>query len=170
MDPALASLLGAVIGGGAVSSSNIGLEMYRTRRDRTREAHREQREARQAARLIAQELRSGRRLILSAQERGYFTWQPPERRLPAAAWTEHRAISAGQAPNADWAAISLAYTEFDRLNWLVLDVLSEESFMEAQSRAPWEGPALGPAAEIAAVLAKVDDGLGRLSTMETPKT
>jgi hypothetical protein len=166
MDSALASLLGAVVGGGIAASSNLGVEAFRSRRSTKADKARDQRETRRASRLLTQELEAGRSLIEESVARDYFIWEPPERELPAAAWNEHRATLAEQGSDEDWEALAAAYAEFDRLNWHVRGVLAEEDYMTKQMRGPFAGLEIGPAAKLDDALTRIDAGMDALKHME----
>jgi hypothetical protein len=166
MDAPLASLIGAVIGGGIASGSNLAVERHRDGRERSREKMRGDAELRRAARPLAEELLYGRDLIEKAVERDYFTWEPPKRELPASAWAEHRGVVAERGSTEDWRAVGAAYKEIDRLNWVVRDAIEEEGWTQRQMRAPWEGPALVPAAELGKSLELIDRAVARLPTFE----
>jgi hypothetical protein len=75
MDPALASLLGAVVGGLIGGGSNVGLDVTRAKRERKATEAIERRDPRRAALLIAEELEAGRRLLAPAHERGVSRWR-----------------------------------------------------------------------------------------------
>lgn len=166
MDAALASLLGAVIGGGIASGSNLGVEWYRDRRQARVSEENTKINLRRSSRLLMEEMRYGRSLILKAEQRGYFTWEPPRRELPNAAWGEHRASLAEHGSSDDWTAVARVYEEFDRLNWLVRDVVVEEGWAAEQMRPQWEGPSLSPSADLERVRELIDDGVDRLQRLE----
>lgn len=167
MDAPLASLIGAVIGGVIASGSNLAVERYRDGRERQREKASGDAELRRAARLLSEELSYCRDLIAKAIERDYFTWEPPKRELPASSWSEYRASVADRGSMEDWRAVGDAYKEIDRLNWVVRDAIDEEGWMGGQTRSPWEGPALVPAAELDDSLLLIDRAIGRLAALET---
>ncbi len=120
---------------------------------------------RRAGRLLGEELRYSRGLILKAEERRYFTWEPPKRELPSTAWAKHREAIAESGSDEDWSALVAAYDEVDRLNWLVREVIDEEGWTGEQRGAPWEGPALGPTAELDRVLRSIDRAIGKCEAL-----
>jgi hypothetical protein len=67
----------------------------------------------------------------------------------------------------DWRAVVDAYNEIDRLNWVVLDAVDEEGWSGQQTGAPWEGPALVPAAELQRVLGLIDEAVARVAALES---
>jgi hypothetical protein len=90
VDPTVSTLIGVFLGGGIASGTSFRLESLRARREEQAATKREEREARRAARLLAEELEYGRRLLATALEKDYYTWEPP-RSIPSTAWTEYRA-------------------------------------------------------------------------------
>jgi hypothetical protein len=168
MDPAFASLLGAVIGGAIASGSNLGVEWFRGRRQNAAEQKQTEIELRRSARLLVAELRYSADLILKAEDRDYFTWEPPERELPNSAWSDHRGPLAEHGSSEDWDAVARAYDEIDRLNWLARDAAVEEGWVAGEMRTPLEGPSLVPAAELHQSRRMVAVAIQRLEDL--PKT
>ena len=169
MDAALASLLGAVIGGSVVAASNFGLEAVRSKRERIQSNARDHEEARRAARLLTEELEVGRRLLARDLDAGTHSWEPPERQLPAAAWTEYRTDFARVAPPDAWHAVAAAYARFDEVNWHVAAVIEEDHWTGAEPQHPMERRDLGPRSRelfTNAVIA-VDLGLALLADLMT---
>jgi hypothetical protein len=168
MDPALASLLGAIVGGLIASGSNVGLDMIRARRERAGAEAREHRDARRAARLIVEELESARRLLASSVDANHRTWRPHERQLPAASWARYSTDFALVASDDQWDAASSAYAIFDALNWHIRAVIEEEHWTgEAQQHPMSPPPALGPetAKMMQEALGKIDRALDELRLM-----
>jgi hypothetical protein len=160
MDPAVASLLGAIIGGTLTAGSNVLLDWVRGKRESKAVSQRDRRDARQAARLIAEEVEYSRRLLRRAHERAIFTWEPPNRLLPSATWTEHRAeFAGGPVSDEEWLTVSRAYAELYRLNWYVRDVIEEDHYLKTGPSSPLEGRELGPNANVPQALGRVDDAL-----------
>jgi hypothetical protein len=170
MDAAVASLLGAIIGGMIGSGSNFGLDTMRSSRQRRRDLADELREARRAARLLAAELESGLRLLVRDKETGTHTWEPPERQLPASAWTEFRADFARVASDQVWDAVACAYADFDQLNWHVRAVIEEDHWTGAEPQHPMESRKLGPrsAELVGSAIGDVDAALVSLREVMTP--
>lgn len=136
------------------------LDRVRGRRESEAADQRDRRGARQAARLIAEELEYARRILRRAHERGIYTWEPPDRLLPASTWTAHRAdFAGGPVSDEEWLTVSAAYAELDRLNWLIRDVIEEDHYMGSGPQHPLEGRKLGPAAKVTQALARLDDSL-----------
>jgi hypothetical protein len=104
------------LGGGIASGTSFRLESLRARREEQAAKERKEREARRAARLLAEELQYGRRLLVTALEKDYYTWEPP-RSIPTSAWTEYRADFALIASDQQWATVAAAFGDFDGLNW-----------------------------------------------------
>jgi hypothetical protein len=144
MDAALASLFGAVIGGSIAAGSNFGLEGIRNNRERARTAAQGRSQARRAARLLAEELESGRRLLVRDIETGVHGWEPPERQLPSAAWTAYRTDFAEIAPPDAWHDVASAYAQFDELNWHVVAVVQEDHWTGGGPQHPIERREMGP--------------------------
>lgn len=164
VDPAVSTLIGVLLGGGIASGTSFRLERARADRERQAAEERERREARRAARLLAEELEYGRRLLARAQERGHYTWEPPRRLLPASAWTEYRADFALVSTDEQWASVATAFGEFDRLNWHVADVLEEDHWTgAAERRHPYFEPReVPPSADLDGAVGKVDAALAVL--------
>jgi hypothetical protein len=164
VDPAVSTLLGVFLGGCIASGTSFGRERLRTRRERKAAEEHDRRDARRAARLLAEELDYGRGLLARAQQTGHYTWEPPKRLIPAAAWTEYRADFALVASDEEWGMVAAAFGEFDRLNWDVRDVLEEEHWSGvAERRHPYyEPPKLGARTDLDGALAKVDAALALL--------
>jgi hypothetical protein len=77
VDPAVSTLIGVFLGGGIASGTSFRLESLRARREEQAAKERKEREARRAPRLLAEELQYGRRLLVTALEKDYYTWEPP---------------------------------------------------------------------------------------------
>ena len=162
VDPALAALLGAVVGGGAVAGTDLLLERSRTRRKGRR----------MQIALVAkhdaplgsfyEELLGARRLIGRAIERDIYMWDPPKRQLPAISWGAHQGTLAAEAPDETWRAVADAYGELDRLNWQVIYEREEDDYLGEPPENPFEGRKVGPAARIQDAAAVVDDAIERL--------
>lgn len=88
----------AVIGGLLTGGSNLAVDALRRRQERARHAERDQRELRQATRLVLVELAEIRQGI-EQTAKSQMTWRN-DRPLPTSAWREVRAGSC--APPADF--------------------------------------------------------------------
>lgn len=160
MDPALASLLGAIVGGTLTGGTNLALEMYRGRRADAASKAAAERDAHRAARLIEEELAAGHRLLIRARDRNNLTWDPATRPLPTASWTEFRAEwAAVVGSDDDWYGVADAFAEFDRLNWLIIDVREEDAFLGHPESNPMDGEPVPPAAHLEDRIAIVERGL-----------
>lgn len=84
VDPAVSTLIGVFLGGSIASGTTFRLDSLRVRRDEQTAKKREERDARRAGRLLAEELEYGRRLLATALEKDYYTWEPP-RSIPTSA-------------------------------------------------------------------------------------
>ena len=157
VDPAVSTLIGVFLGGAIASGTNLRLESLRTRREEQTAKKREQRDARRAARLLAEELENGRRLLDTASERDYYTWEPP-RGIPTSAWTEYRADFALLASEQQWATVAAAFGDFDGLNSHLRAVIEEDHWTGVPERHPLEGRRLDPRARelVRDALTKVD--------------
>jgi hypothetical protein len=167
MDPAVTALVGVLLGGGITAGTNFRLEAVRAKREKRASEQRDRQDARRSARLIAEELEYGRRLLTSAQERGHYTWEPPRRVIPAAAWTEYRADFALAASDEEWTTVAAAFADFDRLNWHLIAVMDEEHWTNTGPQHPMDPRTLDPKANelIPAALEKVDAALALLRTL-----
>jgi hypothetical protein len=167
MDPALASLLGAIVGGLIGGGSNVGLDVIRAKRARKATEATERRDARRAALLLAEELEAGRRLLASAHERGVLTWHPDERLLPAATWNSYSTDFALVATDDQWDAVSRAYADFDALNWHIRAVIVEDHYTGAEPAHPLEVRTLSPRTKqrIEEALENVDRALDHLNAL-----
>jgi len=143
VDPAVSTLIGVLLGGGVASGTSVRLESLRARREEQAAEKREEREARRAARLLAEELEYGRRLLATALQKGYQTWEPP-RSIPTSAWTEYRADFALVASGEQWATVAAAFGDFDGLNWHMTAVIEEDHWTGAAPQHPMESRGLGP--------------------------
>lgn len=143
VDPAVSTLIGVFLGGGIASGTSFRLESLRARREQRAAQKREEREARRAARLLAEELEYGRRLLATALEKDYYTWEPP-RSIPTSAWTEYRADFALVASDQQWATVAAAFGDFDGLNWHMTAVIEEDHWTGAAPQHPMEPRRLGP--------------------------
>jgi hypothetical protein len=157
VDPAVSTLIGVFLGGAIASGTSFRLESLRARREEQTAKKREQRDARRAARLLAEELEYGRRLLDTASERDYYTWEPP-RSIPASTWTEYRADFALLASDRQWATVAAAFGDLDGLNWHITAVIEEDHWTGAGPRHPLEGRRLDPRARelVRDALTKVD--------------
>jgi hypothetical protein len=168
VDPAFASLLGAIVGGLIGSGSNIGLDVVRAKRESKASAARDHRDARRAARLIAEEIDSGRRLLAGALEADYVTWDPSERQLPAASWDRYAADFASAATDEQWTAVKDVYAVFDSFNWHMRAVLEEERWTSSGPQRPLDKRELAPATKqrIEEALPRIDEALSRLRAVQ----
>jgi hypothetical protein len=115
MDPALASLLGAITGGGIASGANLLIERARARRDARAERARFAVETRRAARLIYDELDYAKFLLSRPLKSGRFgcDWEPPKRPLPRSGWTEHRSVLAAHGDDQVWGLAASTYAALE---------------------------------------------------------
>jgi hypothetical protein len=143
VDPAVSTLIGVFFGGAIASGTSFRLESLRARRDEQAAEVRDERDARRAARLLAEELRYGRRLLATASEKDSYTWEPP-RTIPTSVWTEYRADFALIASEYQWAAVAAAFRDFDGLNWHMAAVIEEDQWTGAGPQHPMEPRRLGP--------------------------
>ena len=143
VDPVVSTLIGVFLGGGIASGTSFRLESLRARREEEAATKREERDARRAARLLAEELEYGRRLLATALEKDYYTWEPP-RSIPTSAWTEYRADFALIASDQQWATVAAAFGDFDGLNWHMTAVIEEDHWTGAAPQHPMETRRLGP--------------------------
>jgi hypothetical protein len=132
MEDALLPLLGVLVGGGIASFTSFRLEGLRAAREEKAAGQRDHRDARRAARLLAEELQYGRRLLATALEKDYYTWEPP-RSIPTSAWTEYRADFALVASDEQWATVAAAFGDFDGLNWHMTAVIEEDHWTQRRS-------------------------------------
>lgn len=165
LDPALASLVGAAVGGSLVIVGNVFVEQWRARREERGEAERVRRAARRAARLLAEELRYARRLVAESSERGSYSWEPPKRELPTAAWSEYRADLAAFGSDEDWRLTATAFGALDRLNWHLRGVIEEEGWLGTAPEHPLQPRSLAPSARLDQALKSVDKALTRLDAL-----
>jgi hypothetical protein len=165
VDPAVQTLLGVLLGGGIASGTNFRLEAVRAKREKRAGEQRDRRDARRSARLIAEELEYGRRMLATALEENYYTWEPP-RTIPASAWTEYRADFALVASDEQWATVAAAFGDFDGLNWHVAAVIEQDHWTGATPH-PMESRALGPRSKtmVREALEKVDTALAVLRAL-----
>ncbi len=164
MDPAIQTLLGVVVGGGITAGANFRLEAVRARREKRSAERQAASSARRSARLLSEELEYVRRLLVGALDRDAFTWEPPARIVPTAAWTEYRADFALVASDDEWAAVAAAFAGLDELNWHVAAVIDEEEWTRTGPTHPLESRTLGPGSRrlITGALAKADVALVQL--------
>jgi hypothetical protein len=113
----------AIVGGVLTGGSNLLVEARRRRHERAREAQRDQRELRQATRLVLAELAeiSG---SIKQTAKSRLTWGN-DRELPEFAWREYRAILAAHLPLHAWRWVESAYNEANSLNWRVMQMNRE---------------------------------------------
>jgi hypothetical protein len=163
VDPAVSTLLGVLLGGAIASGTSFGLESRRDSREERLANMRDGRDARRAARLLAEELQYGRQLLLTASDKDYFTWEPP-RSIPTSAWTEYRADFAHVATEQQWATVAAAFGNFDALNWHMTAVIEEDHWTGAGPQHPAETRQLGPRSRemVRDALEKVDAAQGHL--------
>jgi len=113
-----------VIGGLLTSTSNVLIERRRDARDEKRNTERDEREVREAARLVLEELAEIDEALQQAIVSGY-TW-PADRQLPAFAWREYGAVLAVHLPPAAWRWIGAAYSSANKANWHVIQLQRED--------------------------------------------
>lgn len=123
MDPALASLLGAFIGGSIASGSNLLVERARASRESHTARAATDTEIRRAARLLYDELDHVELVLaqVAKYQRVGWSWDPPTRPLPLSTWGEQRAVLAAHAGDAVWSAVASAYAELQLLDQMVID-------------------------------------------------
>jgi hypothetical protein len=113
----------AVIGGVLAAGSNLAAEALRRRQHRETQRERDERELRQATRLVLTELLEiGLTIRETAKSR--LTWGS-DRPLPAFAWREYRAILAAHLPISAWRWVEAAYQDVNVLNWRVMEMQRE---------------------------------------------
>ena len=163
VDPVVSTLIGVFLGGAIASGTSFRLESLRARRE---EQVAKKRDARRAARLLAEELEYGRRLLATASEKDYYTWEPP-RSIPTSAWTEYRADFALIASDQQWATIAAAFGDFDGLNWHVAAVIEEDHWTGAGPQDPLEPRRLDPRSRelVRDSLEKADAALALLANL-----
>jgi hypothetical protein len=147
VDPALAPLIGAALGGFLAGGSGLALERFRVKRDREAAVWKTRLDARRAARLIAEELRESDRRVRKALDRSVYTWEPSDDLLATATWSEYRADFAASANPDAWAAVADAYAEVSRLNEHLVAVLEEEHLMGIPPDHPLHARELDPNAK-----------------------
>ena len=113
----------AVIGGLLAAGSNLLVEWQRGGRADKEQAERDQRELRQATRLVLAELSEASTAIRHAAK-SHLTW-PQNRQLPAFAWREYRVVLAAHLPIAAWRWVQMAYDNTNALNWRVIEMGQE---------------------------------------------
>jgi hypothetical protein len=113
----------AIVGGVIVAGSNLAVEALRRRQQRESQAELDQRELRQATRLVLAELAEISHAI-SETAKSRFTWRN-DRPLPAFAWREYRAILAAHLPISAWRWVESAYQAANALNWHVAEMNRE---------------------------------------------
>jgi hypothetical protein len=113
----------AVIGGVLTAGSNLAVEALRRRQQRETQRERDQRELRQATRLVLAELLE---IALTIREtaKSRLTWGS-DHPLPAFAWREYRAILAAYLPISAWRWVEAAYQDANGLNWHVMEMQRE---------------------------------------------
>lgn len=113
----------AVIGGVLTAGSNLAVEALRRRQQRESQAERDQRELRQATRLVLAELAEISQTIKQTAK-SHFTWRS-DQPLPAIAWREYRAILAAHLPLHAWRWVEGAYNDANALNLRVIGMNRE---------------------------------------------
>jgi hypothetical protein len=123
VDPALASLFGAFIGGSVVSSSNLLIERARALRESNAAKAATETETRRAARLLYDELEHVELLLagVAQHKRLGWNWSPPGRPLQVSTSGEQRTGLAAHADDAVWSAAASAYAELQLLDQMVMD-------------------------------------------------
>jgi hypothetical protein len=122
---ALIAGLSAIVGGAITAGSNLLVEARRRKHDVESLATREQRDLRQATRLVLAELAEVDQAIRHSA-RSHLTW-PLERQLPGFAWKEYRGTLAVHLPLHAWRWVESAYDEANGLNWRVIEFAREAS-------------------------------------------
>jgi hypothetical protein len=119
MSDAGIALVGAIIGGSLTAGSNVVLELIRGHRSKKADTARRNAEARQAARLVLEDLDSIEATIREAVKADGF-WHA-SRTLPAASWSEYRSVLAiaFDGEPSSWRFVALAFQHADRVNWHV---------------------------------------------------
>jgi hypothetical protein len=123
VDPALASLLGALIGGSIASGSNLVIDRARARREAQAAEAISETETRLAARLLYDELDHVELLLaeVAKHSRLGWNWSPPDRPLPLSTWGEQRAVLAAHAEDAVWSTVASAYAALQSLDQMLID-------------------------------------------------
>jgi len=112
---AIATTLGAGVGGVIAGLIALRVEQQRRKHDRQREQQVEERDLKEAARLVDEELRDAVGLIGDAIYEG--RWRASQRVLSASVYTAYRSVLAISLSDAAWSDVSRAYQEFNRVNW-----------------------------------------------------
>ena len=119
MDQALAGLIGAVVGGLLTGGSNWTLEGRRQRRADMRATVDGQRELREAARLIDDELVAGVVTLAEAAQAG--TWPRTNEELPVERWRTYGPVVArSDVGETTWTPLAEAYQTVREVNSRIL--------------------------------------------------
>lgn len=112
---AVAVIVGAIIGGLLTSVPAIVAEVVRSRESRKAQRRSEQRELREACRLILEELTEQGYLLDVADESGY--WWSDDFDLPTTAWDRYgRVLAVFMDDENEWITVALAYTITKQIN------------------------------------------------------
>jgi hypothetical protein len=152
---ALIGAIGALIGGALTSGTTLLVDWRRRRSEKQGQKQREDRELRQAIRLVLSELEE---IDYAMRDLVRSTKLNPDKRLPAYAWAEHKSILAVHLDDGVWASVTSAYREENDLNWRLAAprLLGTRSVLNEQEkkwvRPPWLAvrgaqQALGPLIE-----------------------
>jgi hypothetical protein len=115
---------GAVVAGGLLTSvPPFLLERSRRKREDSERQEKEERDWREASRLLLAELSEIDQAIQHSV-RSKLTW-PLSRQLPANAWQEYRGALASQPELPLWRFVSGAYNAANSANWKVIELAHE---------------------------------------------
>ena len=112
---AVATMLGAGVGGVIAGLVTLRAEKWREKRERLREEQTRDRNLKEAARLVDEELRDATDLIRNAVYQGRW-WAPP-RKLSTDVYSRYRSVLAVSLDDAEWTDVSLAFQELNGINW-----------------------------------------------------
>lgn len=149
---ALFGLVGVVIGGVITAGSNLLIERQRRGHEKEIQGERDKLELRAGVRLVLSELEEIDYAIRDAVRGRGFN---PDKRLPAYAWADHKAILATRLEDSVWLSVTNAYRETNELNWRLagrlvrvpLDNDEKEWFREPWLSVRGAQQALGPMIE-----------------------
>jgi hypothetical protein len=126
MDSGVAGLIGAVIGGGLTAGSNLLLDIRRNKSAKEDEEAKNQREVRQASRLIKGELTQSLAALIAARQLGTNWQMPSDSLISVQEWSLYGSVLASHLEDDAWLACVEAYTRLNLIRGSVPPAAAHE--------------------------------------------
>ena len=107
-----------------VAGSNLLATWSQRKHERRLQAERDERERKQAVRVVLEELSEIEKMLLRSAAT-QLTWKSDDRQLPAGAWARYRDTLAVHVSDEAWRLVAHAYHRANETNWHVIELEKE---------------------------------------------